>query len=486
MIALGALACPAVAGEPDELHLNMIADGLVRPLYAIAPPGDIGRLFVIEQHDGVSTGWIRIVKDGILLPQPFLAISPVATFYSTGVLCLAFAPDYATSGVFYVLDTDAANTVQIAHYRVSANPDVADAASRDVILSIPQPHDFHQGGWLGFGPDGYLYVSSGDGGPANDPDHRGQDANSLLGKILRVDVRGDDFPADSSRDYAVPAGNPFAGGPGLYEIWALGVREPWRCSFDRLSGDFYLADVGQEQWEEINVQPGGAPGGENYGWRCREASHDLWGDPECAGAAFTEPLLEYPTMNDPRCAIIGGFVYRGFAMPEYTGRYFFADHCTSQIWSVRYEGGVLADLRAHSVIVDDPAGERRSRDLLRRRRLRRAVHHHILRPDVRRDGRNGGRRLQRQRHGGRLRNGVRSRDGHQRQCNAGRVRVPGRCDGQRHRGCDGPAGIAGPLGAVPVAVRLGCERRWVGRRDRPARDPGGLGPVPVGRSGETA
>ena len=357
--AILAMACPcaaAVAFGGDDLHLSLLTDDLTRPVWVGSAPGDIDRLFIVDQHDQVDTGWVRVFRGGTLLPTPFLTLSPVAIQDSNGVLCLAFAPDYVSSGVFYLLHTDAVGTVFVARYLVSANPEVADPASRDVILSIPQPHHFHQGGWMAFGPDGYLYLSSGDGGPGGDPDQRGQDTQSLLGKMLRIDPGGDDFPGDDDRDYAIPPSNPFVGEAPLDEIWALGVREPWRCSFDRLTGDLYLADVGQEEYEEINVQPASSPGGENYGWRCREGAHDNMADPECVGATFVEPLFEDPIAGNPQCAIIGGYVYRGAGAPALTGRYFFADHCSNRIRSLSYDGAALLDLLEHATIVDDPPG----------------------------------------------------------------------------------------------------------------------------------
>lgn len=357
MFALGSLFfAPVDAFGGDDLHLARLRDALNRPVWVGAAPGDLDRLFIVEQHDQVDAGWVRVFKNGALLPTPFLTVSPVAVDTSTGVLCLAFAPDYTTSGTFYLLHTDDVGTLFVARYQVSANPDVADPASRDVILTIPQPHHFHQGGWMAFGPDGYLYLSSGDGGPGEDPDRRGQDTQSLLGKMLRLDPAGDDYPGDDDRDYAIPRSNPFVSDAPLDEIWAYGVREPWRCSFDRLSGDLYIADVGQENFEEINVQPASSPGGENYGWRCREGLHDFMVDPECAGASFVEPLYEEPIAGLPQCAIIGGYVFRGRGAPALAGRYFFADHCSNRVRSLRFDGAGLVDLQDHALVVDDPGG----------------------------------------------------------------------------------------------------------------------------------
>ena len=358
LAVLSVIPVVAMAGPPGEtLHLSLVTDQIAKPVYVISPPGDLERVFVVEQWDDNATGWIWLVDNGVLQSQAFFEMSPVATNNATGVLCVEFDPDFATNGIFYVFYTDAAGDVLISRFTVSADPDVADMGTEQLILTTAQPHHFHQGGWLGFGPDGYLYLSSGDGGPANDPDHRGQDTASLLGKLLRIDVSGDDFPGDASRNYAIPPTNPFVGVPTRDEIWALGVREPWRCSFDRETGDFYIADVGQESWEEVDVEPAGFAGGANYGWRCREGAHEFESDPECDGLTFADPIHEYPHGGNPaNCSITGGYVYRGTAIPELQGRYFFADYCSSRIWSFCYDGGSMTDLVEHPIAIEEPPG----------------------------------------------------------------------------------------------------------------------------------
>ena len=354
-----AMACPVLA---VDLHLALISDQFQKPTYLIAPPHDHERLFVVEQyHAGGNTGYVWIIKNGVLLPQPFLAITPVSTEFSTGALCLEFDPHFAANGHVYVKytdDYDPAGDVIVSRFTVSANLDQADLASEQQIIKIPQPHRFHQGGWLGFGPDGYLYISSGDGGQDNynanpDPDRRGQDLNSLLGKILRLDVGGDSFPDDPNRTYAIPLDNPFVDKAGRDEIWAYGLREPWRCSFDSLTGDFYIADVGQSSWEEVNFQDASSPGGENYGWRCQEGTETFSNDPECSGQAFVDPIYAYPTSGLNECSVTGGTVYRGSAIPELYGRYLFADWCTSRIWSFRILNGTRVDFQEHTVVMDD-------------------------------------------------------------------------------------------------------------------------------------
>jgi len=353
-----AMSCTAaqVGNAANELHLTRItADNqIVKPTYVTAAPGDRERIFVCEQwRPGGSTGFIHIIKRGVLQAQPFLSLPNVSTANSGGLLCMAFAPDYADSGTFYVKYTDAGDDLVVSRFQVSANPDVANAASEEIIIRIDQPSTLHNGGWIGFGPDGLFYISVGDGGPTGDPDRRGQDTNSLLAKMLRIDVSGDDFPADPLRNYRIPADNPFVGGPQRAEIWAYGLREPWRCSFDRATGDFYIADVGEELREEINFEAAGHAGGTNYGWRCREGTQPFMNDPECVGQTFVNPVFEYVHGGTPfQCSITGGYVYRGPLIAEMQGRYLFADFCTSTVWSVRVDGGVASDLRTHSLLVN--------------------------------------------------------------------------------------------------------------------------------------
>ncbi len=320
-----------------------------RPLQAMQSPGDqTTRLFLVEQRLGsLQTGRIRIFKNGAFNATPFLQVSPVSTADEQGLLGMAFHPNYATNGKFYINYTGTGGTTFIDEYTVSANPDVADAASRRQILSYAQPFDNHNGGWIDFGPDGYLYISSGDGGSGNDPGNRAQTINNagatqFLGKLLRLDVNGDDFPADPAKNYRIPPTNTFgvAGNPGA-EIWAYGLRNPWRPSFDKLTGDLWIADVGQDQFEEVNFQPAGAAGGRNYGWRCMEGFNctGLSGC-TCNAASLTLPLFQYrhsgtaiPPTNANGCSITGGFVYRGCAIPSIAGLYIFGDYCTGRIFA---------------------------------------------------------------------------------------------------------------------------------------------------------
>ena len=318
-----AMVAPAAA---LEVALVPFAAGLDQP-DNIANAGD-ARLFVLEQP-----GVIRIVEpDGSVLPTPFLDISSrVSCCGEQGLLGLAFDPGYAANGRFYVDYTDNAGNTQVSRFSVTANPDVADPNGEVGILSVVQPFSNHNGGDLQFGPDGYLYISLGDGGSGGDPQGNGQNGQTLLGKILRIDV-------DGGSPYAIPADNPFVGDPGtLDEIWALGLRNPWRFSFDRSTGDLFIADVGQASREEVDFQPAASGGGQNYGWRCYEgnAAYDLTG---CGPAGdYVFPIHDYTHADG--CAITGGFVYRGSQFPALLGHYLFADYCSGKLWALSPDGG---------------------------------------------------------------------------------------------------------------------------------------------------
>jgi len=241
-----------------------VGRGLDQPVFATSAPGDPDRLFIVGK-----TGQIQILDPatGRVNPSAFLQIPPseISSEGDGGLIGLAFDPDYATNGQFYVFVTNASGDHEIRRYTRAA-ADAADPDSGDLILTIPHPTNTnHNGGWIGFGSDGHLYIMSGDGGGAGDPPNNARNADLLLGKVLRIDVRGDDFAADPDKDYAIPADNPFAASAGADEIWALGLRNPWRASFDRETGDLYIGDVGQDRAEEVNFQAAGAPGGANYG-----------------------------------------------------------------------------------------------------------------------------------------------------------------------------------------------------------------------------
>ena len=318
----------AGAGANAQLTSQVYVTGINDPTYVTNAGDGSDRLFVLDQ-----TGKIRIVDGGgNLLADPFMDIDVlVASGGERGLLGLAFHPQYAANGKFYVNYTNNAGDTVVAEYTVSASdPDRADLLSGRVLLTIDQPYSNHNGGWIGFGSDDYLYISMGDGGSANDPGNRAQNLGVLLGKILRIDVD----TQDAGLEYGIPADNPFQadGDPNTRgEIWDYGVRNAWRCSFDRETGDLWIADVGQNAWEEINYQPAGQ-GGNHYGWRCREGFNatGLSGCP-LSNPEWVSPVHAYS--HSLGCSITGGYAYRGCELgDDWTGKYFFSDYCTGTIW----------------------------------------------------------------------------------------------------------------------------------------------------------
>lgn len=326
--------------SPTPLTTVRIMTGLSSPLYVCAAPGDATRLFVVQQG-----GLIRIYQFSTqsVLPTPFLDLTGLTVAGGErGLLGMAFDPNYNANGYFYVNYTNLSGHTVIARYtRSGGNPNVADPGSALVLKTINQDFSNHNGGCLQFGPDGMLYVGMGDGGSSNDPFNRAQDPGTLLGKMLRLDV-------NNPPDY-IPADNPFVGaGNPLDEIWALGLRNPWRFSFDRLAGDLYIADVGQGAREEINFEAVGSAGGLNYGWDCKEGTICSPGNNGGYGCACADPLLVDPILDYTHaagaCSIIGGYVYRGCTMPDLSGTYFYADLCADFIRSFRYAGdGLVTD-----------------------------------------------------------------------------------------------------------------------------------------------
>lgn len=316
----------------DSIALEPVITGGLEMITFLTHAND-NRLFVLEQ-----VGRIRIIDNGQLIEQPFLDITDRVGSASSeqGLLGLAFHPDYASPGAamegnFFVNYTDYSGNTHISRFSVSADdPNRADKQSEVEYLAQNQPYPNHNGGSLAFGPDGYLYVGLGDGGSANDPLLAGQDLSTWLGKVLRLDV-------DSKENaYDIPADNPFIGTTGaMPEIWAYGLRNPWRFSFDRLKGDFYIADVGQNTWEEVNFQPASSAGGENYGWNIMEGSH-CFETQSCGQANLTLPIFEYD--HSTGCSITGGYIYRGQAHPELTGNYFVSDYCSGIIWRLFKDG----------------------------------------------------------------------------------------------------------------------------------------------------
>lgn len=388
-----AFAPAALAQLPDVGNLQEVAIGLSSPVYAAADPTDNTRVFVVEQ-----SGTVRVLVNGVAQATPFVSVAGVlppssgtinigGTVYTfgrggeQGLLGLAFAPDYATSGTMYINLTakrfdaipavpssadyswgcsmtncsisDLGRTMvckvqRSANPLVSTTPTITQLGQLDPILQYDQPFTNHNGGNLQFGPDGLLYIGSGDGGSGNDPGNRALNRNVILGKMIRIDPSGDDFPGDATRDYRIPADNPFAVSGGLPEIWAVGLRNPWRYSFDRATGDLWIADVGQNVWEEVNVVAGNGGPGRNYGWRTREG---LVGTGLSNGgndvSNLTNPVYVYPHGGGTTegFSITGGYVYRGTAIPSWRGRYFFSDFVTDRIWSARMISGVWSDFQ---------------------------------------------------------------------------------------------------------------------------------------------
>jgi glucose/arabinose dehydrogenase len=328
VFCLALIFTASAVAQPVDLRLTAISqhDDIVD----VRNAGDgSGRLFLVEQ-----AGRIHINRGGVDSDTPFLNITNrvMSTGSEQGLLSLAFAPDYRTSGYFYVWYTRLGGDTRLSRFRVSENdPDDAEEGSEEVILDVAQPRANHNGGRLQFGPDGMLYLGLGDGGGSFDPDYNGQDGANLLGSLLRIDVD----PAHGT--YAIPPDNPFVGdGSVRDEIWATGLRNPWRISFDSATGDLYIADVGQSAWEEINVQGAAAGGGQNYGWVIMEGMH-CTGVAECNPAAYDLPVYEYGHV-DGSCSVTGGEVYRGAAYPGMIGKYFFADWCSGRIWSLEQDG----------------------------------------------------------------------------------------------------------------------------------------------------
>lgn len=323
----------------EIINATRVAAGLSNPLFAASPPGDPDRLFIVEQH----TGRIRILdlNTGQLNTDSYLDLpdSSLAGGGEQGLLGLAFHPNYAANGLFYVNLTNTSGDTEIREYRRS-DANHADAGSGRVMLGYDQPFSNHNGGWMGFGPDGFLYIASGDGGSGGDPQNNAQNLNSLLGKILRIDVNSDSFPTDPNRNYAIPAGNAFAGATaGADEVWLYGLRNPWRASFDSVTGDLWIGDVGQGAREEVDRIPAGV-GGLNLGWRFKEGLLPFTGQ---APGGLTDPILDYgrttPLFNG--FSITGGYVYRGPGGAN--GLYVFGDFVTGNLWTVSYANSQAQD-----------------------------------------------------------------------------------------------------------------------------------------------
>jgi glucose/arabinose dehydrogenase len=337
-VATAACAFVLLAAVPARAQLQgqVYASGFQSPVAFVQDPTDRAVQYVVQQ-----SGRIRVVRSGTVLGADFLDLTGnVSCCGERGLLGLAFAPDYASSGRFYVNFTNPAGNTVVARFVRSSVPLIANPSSRfDLQLGgtqrfIAQPFSNHNGGHLAFGPDDYLYIGLGDGGSGNDPDHRAQNPNELLGKMLRIDVS---VPDSDPFGYRIPPDNPFAAGSGARdEIWAFGLRNPWRYTFDDIArggtGALVIADVGQNNWEEINYEPRGA-GGRNYGWRNREGAHDNVTSRPLAYQPATDPIFEY-NRNEGQ-SVTGGFVYRGSRLgAAFRGRYFFADYVSGRVWSL--------------------------------------------------------------------------------------------------------------------------------------------------------
>lgn len=346
--ALTIISIPAPPASAQYAS-QRVASGLTRPTYVTSIPGDSSRVFILEQP-----GRVRILKNGTLLTRPFLDITSIVNSGSDeqGLLGLTFDPNFSSNGRFFVYFTGGtgAGNSQIRRYFVSTDPDSSDAATSARVFQIAQPFTNHNGGTILFGQDGYLYVGFGDGGSGGDPGNRAQNGLNLLGKMLRLDPNGDDFPTDANNNYTIPPTNPFVANPDIRdEIWALGMRNPYRYSFDRATNDLYIGDVGQGQVEEVDFEPAGFAGGRNYGWRLMEG--DQCYNPS-TGCDDGDPVLTYPVhtyLHSPpgggfNCSITGGVVYRGSQLPQLQGHYFFGDYCSNLIWTIKMVGGVATEL----------------------------------------------------------------------------------------------------------------------------------------------
>lgn len=326
-------------GGDVSIALREVATGLESPTYLTSPPGD-ERIFVLEQ-----TGTVRLLRDGELQEEPYLDVSEAVTAGGEqGLLGLAFHPDFRQNGRLYLDFTIAGGTggdTRVVEYTVDPTADRVDPTQADTLVAVEQPFDNHNGGMLAFGPDGMLYVALGDGGSAGDPRGNGQDSTTVLGSILRLDVDGPD---------PIPDDNPFVGRDGDDRIWAYGLRNPWRFAFDPPSGTLYVADVGQNDLEEVNAVSDDAAG-VNYGWNVMEGSDCFEPPSGCDREGLTLPVLDYPN-DEENCSVTGGFVYRGSDVPAIEGRYFFSDFCSAFLRSFRLEEGEAVDEVDHDPAID--------------------------------------------------------------------------------------------------------------------------------------
>lgn len=332
----------AFSQSHPDIQLDVAFTGFSTPMDLTHAGDGSNRIFVAER-----AGVIKLIENGTTLTTPFLNISTlVSSAGEGGLLGLAFHPDYSANGYFYVNYTDDDGDTQVSRYSVSGNPNIADAGSALPIINITQPAPNHNGGGVKFGADGYLYIGMGDGGGSNDPSDNGQRLNTLHGKMLRLDV-------DGGTPYVIPADNPYVGVMGAEpEIWSSGLRNPWRFSFDRQTGDMWIGDVGQAAREEVSFAPGTSSGGENFGWRCYEGTivKNLTG---CGPIGnYTFPVFEYPHVADEPKTVTGGYVYRGQDYPCLDGFYFCAEFYEDTIWTIAPEGAGWSVESHHGLGID--------------------------------------------------------------------------------------------------------------------------------------
>ena len=348
--------------EEVKLSSALIADGFKKPLFITSYPTNSNILYVMEQ-----AGRIIVIENGEKLKRPFLdlknqVVNPSRPGDERGLLGFAFHPNHTKNGKFYINYMNNDGYTVVSEFTVK-NKQRADHSSERILFDLKQPFSNHNGGHMAFGPDKYLYISIGDGGKAGDPNNAGQDLNSIFGKVIRIDV--------NQTPYGIPKSNPYYGQENKRgEIWAWGLRNPWRFSFDRENGDLYIGDVGQNKWEEINYEPGNSKGGINYGWRIMEANHCYDPEENCPETDLTVPILEYP--NDANymrtltgisqsdvdgCSVTGGYVYRGKKIKGLKGTYFFGDYCSGNIWTFKVKNGKAVEFQNRTEEINIADGE---------------------------------------------------------------------------------------------------------------------------------
>ena len=349
-------------GQSATLSSKLIADGFKKPIFVTSHPEDASLLYVVEQG-----GRIKIINNGKAAVAPFLdidkrVVNPNRPGDERGLLGFAFHPNHAKNGKFYVNYMNNDGYTVVSEFSVKSKKK-ADHTSERILFDLEQPYRNHNGGHMEFGPDGYLYISIGDGGKAGDPLNAGQDLNTLFGKVIRIDV--------NTHPYGIPESNPYYGQKDKRgEVWAWGFRNVWRFSFDRKTGDIYYGDVGQNKWEEVNYEPAGSPGGVNYGWRLMEASHCYNPKNNCLKDGLTMPIVEYP--NDANymvilgggsqedaegCSVTGGYVYRGKEIKGLQGYYLFGDYCSGNIWTFKVLNGKAVEFENRTEEINLANGE---------------------------------------------------------------------------------------------------------------------------------